>query len=90
MKNKTNKSYKTKNAYQTGTLCTVIWKINNKKMLSHHSANKIQTINILMFLAQIFIVLKFHILTFMLYQNRIWVICHCLGMTSPHPDLWGE
>ena len=49
MKNETNKSYKTKNAYQTGTLCTLIWKINNKKMLSHHSGNKIQTINILMF-----------------------------------------
>ena len=24
IKNKTNQSYKTKNAYQTGTLCTVI------------------------------------------------------------------
>lgn len=59
IKNKTNQSYKTKNTYQTGTLCTVIWKINNKKILSHHSDDKIQTINILMFLAQIFIVLKF-------------------------------
>lgn len=59
IKNKTNQSYKTKNTYQTGTLCTVIWKINNKKILSHHSDDKIQKINILMFLAQIFTVLKF-------------------------------
>ena len=34
IKNKTNQSFKTKNAYQTGTLGTVIWKINKKKMLS--------------------------------------------------------
>lgn len=48
MKNKTNQNYKTQKPtrlvlYRTD-LYTVTWKISNKKMLSHHSDDKIQTV----------------------------------------------